>query len=196
MFPFSYGVGADLEALQTVKGLRGYHIPFYCSTVGTIGLLLHYDATPGDSLACTMVIGIAGLLSAIRTGVHNISWVNWGPSITHFFRDDLSRPIGPTVGPFWIAGLSPLTVRDYGLMCMGDIESMAEDMSSWQSRPRPVAFPTKVHGTHWVEKQVETYLPYRDIVANDLHLDYCNGLVLVDREWIVRIEHEVRGFCT
>jgi len=143
-----------------------------------------------------MTISIAGLLSIIRTGVHNIPWVDWGPSITHFSQEDflLFITVGPTIGPFWIAGLSPLTVRDYGLMCMGDIESMAEDMSSWQSRPRPVKFSTKVHGPHWVGNQVETYLPYRYIVANDLHVDN-GGFVLTDREWIVRIGYGVRGFC-
>jgi len=91
-------------------------------------------------------------------------------------------------------GLSPLTVRGYGLICMGYIESMAEDMSSLQSRPQPVVFSTKVCGKHWVENQVETHLPYRDIVANDLHVDV-DGFVLADREWIVCMGYEVRGFC-
>ena len=137
-----------------------------------------------------MIISIAGLISAIRTGVHNIPWVDWGPSITHFFREDLSR----TAGPFWVVGFSPLTVRIYGPMCMGHIESMAEDKSSSQPRPRPVVFSTKVCGKHWVENQVETHLPYRDIVANDLHVDGF-GAVLADREWIVCMKYEVRGFC-
>ena len=174
------------------RSSRGYHIPFYSSTVGTIGLLLRYRTDPGSgySFKCTMTISIAGLLSAIRTGVHNIPWVDWGPSITHFFREYLSKP----VGPFWIAGLSPLTVRDYGLTCMGYIESMAGDMSSLQSRPRQVVFSAKVYGTHWVENPVETHLPYRDIVANDLHVDD-DGLILADREWIVCIGYEVRSFC-
>jgi len=177
------------------RSSRGYHNPFYSSTVGTIGLLFHYRVATGYSLKCTMIISIAGLLSVIRTGVRDIPWVDWGPSITRFSQEGPSVTVDPTLGPFWIIGLSPLTVRDYGLMCMGDIESMAEDMSSWQSRPRPVAFSTKVYGTHWVGNQIETYLPYRDIVANDLHVDYYRGLVLADREWIVRIVREVRGFC-
>jgi len=190
-------MGADLwvptsRHYKRSRSSREYHTHFYSSTIGTIGLLLHYCLASGYSFKCTMTISIAGLLSVIRTGVHKIPWADWGPSITRFSQN-LSRPIGPTVGPFWIIDLSPLTVRDYGPICMGNIEPMAEDMSSWQSRPRPVAFPTKVHGTHWVEKQVETYLPYRDIVANDLHIN--GGHVLADREWIVRIGYEVRGFC-
>ena len=172
------------------RSSREYHIPFYSSTVGTIGLRLHYRVASLYSFKYTMIISIVGLLSAIRTGVHNIPWVDWGPSITHYFREDLSR----TAGPFWIMGLSPLTVRGYGLICMGYIESMAEDMSSLQSRSQPVVFSTKVCGKHWVENQVETHLPYRDIVANDLHVDV-DGFVLADREWIVCMGDEVRGFC-
>jgi len=172
------------------RSSQGYHVPFYSSKVGTMGLLLHYRVSLGYSCQCTMIISIAGLLSAIHTRVHYIPWEEWGPSITHFFRGDLSV----TVGPFWIVGLSPLRVRDYGLICKGHIESMAEDMSSWQSQPRPMVFSTKVYGEHWVEHQVETCLPYRDIVANNLCIGF-NGFVLADREWIVCIGFEVRGFC-
>ena len=178
------------------RSSRGYHIPFYSSTVGTIGLLLHYRvAPPGYSFKCTMIISIAGLLSAIRTGVYNIPWVDWGPSITRFSQEGLSVTIGPTVGPFWIASLSPLTVRDFGLICMGNIGSMAGDMLSWQPHPWPVVFSTKVYGNYWEEDQAETHLPYRDIVVNDFHLDDVN-FVLADREWIVCIGSSgVRGFC-
>ena len=172
------------------RSSRGYHNPFYSSAAGTIGLRLHYRVTSAYSFKYTMITSIVGLISAVRTGVHNIPWVDWGPSITHFFREDLSR----TAGPFWVVGFSPLTVRIYGPMCMGHIESMAEDKSSSQPRPRPVVFSTKVCGKHWVENQVETHLPYRDIVANDLHVDGF-GAVLADREWIVCMKYEVRGFC-
>ena len=177
------------------RSSRGYHIPFYSSTVGTIGLLLHYRVeSEGYSFKCTMTISIAGLHSVIRMGVHNILWVDWGPSITRFSQENLSVTMGPTVGPFWIVGLSPLTVRDFGPICMGNIESMAEDMSSWQSRPWPVVSSTKVY-CYWEEDQAETHLPYRVIVVNDLHLnDY--DFVLADREWIVCIGGSgVRGFC-
>ena len=176
------------------RSSRGYYIPFYSSAVGTIRLLLYYHMASGYSLRCPMAISVAGLLSVIRTGVYDIPRVDWGPSITYFYQEDLPLTVVPTIGPFSIAGLSPLTVRDYGLMCMGDIESMAEDMSPWQSRPRPVEFSTKVHGPHWVGNHVETYLPYRYIIANDLHVDN-GGFVQTDREWIVRIGYGVRGFC-
>ena len=126
------------------RSSRGYHVPFYSSTVGTIGLHLSYYVASGDSPECTMIIGMAGLLSAIRTGVPNIPWVDWGPSITHFSQECLSA----TLGPFWIVRLSPLTVRKYEFMWVGHNESMAEGMSSWQSWARPMVFSTKVHGTH------------------------------------------------
>jgi len=167
------------------RSSRRYHIPFYSSTVGTIGLLLHYRVERRGSFKCTMAISIAGLHSVIRTGVHNIPWVNWGPSITRFSHDDMFVTIGPTFGPFWIVGRSPLTVRDFGPICMGNIGSMAEDMSSWQSQPWPVVSSTKVCG-FWEGDQAETHLPYRDIVVKDLHLnDY--DFVVADREWIVCI---------
>jgi hypothetical protein len=170
------------------RSSRGYHVPFYSSTVGTIGLRLRYCVASGGSPTCTMIINVAGLLSAIRTGVPNIPWVDWGPSITHFSKEDLSA----TLGPFWVVRLSPLTVRNYGFMCVGHNESMAERMSPWQSQARPGLISTKVYGTHWVENQVETYLRHRDVIANDLYLDK-GGCFLADREWIVRIKwHEVR----
>ena len=176
------------------RSSRGYHIPFYSSKVGTMGLVLHYRVASGYESHCSMIISIAGLLSAIQTRAHYIPWKEWGPSITHFFEGNLSVTGGPTIGPFWIADRSPLRVRDYGFIFQGYIESMAKDMSSWQSLPRPMAFSTKVYGEHWVDHLVETYLPYRDIVASDLHIDL-NGFVLADREWIVRIGFRVRGFC-
>ena len=172
------------------RSSRGHHVPFYSSAVGTIGLRLRYYVASRDSPECTMIISMAGLLSAIRTGVPNIPWVDWGPSITHFSKDALSL----TLGPFWVVCLSPLTVRDYGSMCVGRIQSMAEYMSSWKSCARPMAFSTKVHGTHWVENEVETYLRHRDILANDLYLDK-GGCFVADREWIVHIQsYGVRGF--
>ena len=171
------------------RSSRGYHVPFYSSTVGTIGLRLCYYVASGTSLEYTMIISMAGLLSAIRTGVPNIPWVDWGPSITHFSKEDLSA----TLGPFWIVCLSPLTVRNYELLCVGHNESMAESMSSWQSRARPAVPSTTIYGEPWVENQVETYLRHRDIIANGLYLDK-GGCFLADREWMVHMQlYEVRG---
>ena len=186
---------SDMEWVPTSKqykrtrSSRGYHVPFYSSIVGTIGLRLRYCMASRDSPTCTIIISMAGLLSAIRTGVPNIPWVDWGPSITHFSKEDLSV----TLGPFWIVCLSPLTVRNYGSMCVGHIESVAEGTSSWQSWALPVVFSTKIYGTHWVENQVGTHLRHRDI-TNDLYLEK-GGYFLADGEWIVRIKwHEVRVF--
>src|SRR5216683_2224828 len=54
-------------------------VPFYSSGVGTIALLLDYrpqweEIHPPH--ICTMVISIEVLLSAIRTGAHNLPWVD------------------------------------------------------------------------------------------------------------------------
>ena len=59
------------------RSSRGYHIPFYSSKVGTMGLLFHYRVASGYSCQYTMIISVAGLLSAIHTRVHYIHWEEW-----------------------------------------------------------------------------------------------------------------------
>ena len=68
------------------RSSRGHHLPFYSSTVRTIGLLLEFrrvlDKKPLLS-KCTMIISVPLLLSSIRTDLRNVPWVDWGPSGMH-----------------------------------------------------------------------------------------------------------------
>jgi hypothetical protein len=170
---------------------RKHHIPFYSSTVGTIALFLDYrtySKGAGYPFRCMMVISIAAILSTIRSDVRNVPWKDWGPSRTRMFETTLLRP----AGPFWITDLSPLVVRDFDLLRTRHTHSTTEDTPS--SQPRPPEFAsTVVSGEHWEAGNVETHLPYRDIVANDLDFRHFPW-IMADREWVVGIMDLVR-FC-
>jgi hypothetical protein len=128
-----------------------------------------------------MVISIAAILSVIRSDVRNVPWKDWGPSGTRMFETTVLRP----VGPFWITDLSPLVVRDFDLLRTRWTHSTTEDTPS--SHPRPPEFAsTEVLGDHWEAGNVETHLPYRDIVANDLDFRHFPW-IMADREWVVGI---------
>jgi hypothetical protein len=71
-----------------------------------------------------------------------------------------------TAGPFWITKLSPLVVRDYGIMRAPYAESMVEDTSSLHPRGDP--FSTDVFGLQWKPNGIKIRLSYRELVANDL----------------------------
>jgi len=137
-----------------------------------------------------MIISVAALLSAVDSNVRNVAvtvpWTDWGPSGTRIFEFTLLKP----AGPFWISDLSPLVVRDYDLLRTRYAQSMAEDTSSLHSLS-PVLSSTEVFGDHWVEGKVETRLPYRDVVANDLDFRQFSW-IMGDREWIVGIMALVR----
>jgi hypothetical protein len=170
---------------------RRVHIPFYSSRVGTIALLLEYNvSTEGHHgpHRFTMVISVQTLLSVIRTGIRNVPWVEWGPSSAHLFES--STPL-KTAGPSWVINLSPLIVRDYGPMRMLYSEPTVET-SPLQSQP--LVLSTNVHGGHWETKGIETHLPYRDVVANDLDFGHFR-CIMADREWIIGIMGVVCRFC-
>jgi hypothetical protein len=185
-----------MEWVPTSKGYarsrssRERHVPFYSSTVNTIALLLDYHV-PGEEYRgphrYTMIISVRELLSVIRTGVRNVPWVDWGSSSTHLFE----RTSLKTAGPSWITNLSPLVVRDYGLMRTRYSEPTAEATSSLQ--PQPLVFSTKLLGRHWEPKHIETRLPYCDVVANGLDFGHFRR-IMADREWIVGILGVVRRF--
>ena len=163
-------------------------VPFYSSGVGTIALLLDYrpqweEIHPPH--ICTMVISIEVLLSAIRTGAHNLPWVDWGPSSTHIHQ----TPLSPA-GPFWIPDLSPLVVRQFGFPHMRVAQSIAENTS--QTGPEVYrSIPT--FGKFW-DVNIQTNLPYRDIMANDLNFNHFRHIV-ANREWVVGTARTpVRGF--
>jgi len=158
------------------RSFPGCHVPFYSSAVGTIGFGLHYSTLSMVGI----VISVAGLLSVIQTRVRCMRWVDWGPSITHLFTRNLIL----TAGPFWITQLSPLVVRDYGIMRAPYAQSTVEDTSSLHSRHQ--AFSTEVSGLQWKPNDIKTHLPYRELVANDLDFRRFSR-VRADREWFIGI---------
>jgi len=162
--------------------------PFYSCTVGTIGLLFDYrtySRGAGHPFRCAMIISVAALLSVVDSDMRDVAatvpWTDWGPSGTRIFEATLLKP----AGPFWITGLFPLVVRDYDLLRTRYAQSTAEDASSLQSLS-PVLSSTQVIGHQWVAGKVETRLPYRDVVANDLDFRQFSW-IMADREWIVGI---------
>jgi hypothetical protein len=56
-----------------------------------------------------------------------------------------------------------------------------------------VSSSTEVFGDHWEAGSVETHLPYRDVVANDLNFSQFSW-IMADREWIVGMMALVRPF--
>jgi hypothetical protein len=172
------------------RSCRERHVPFYSSRVGTIALRLDYR-TQWEKVFIpnprTMFVSVEGLLSAIRTGVHNVPWVDWGPSSTHICQDTPPRP----AGPFWITDISPLVVRQFGLPHMRVAQSIAEDTS--QTGPEVYCSMATLSEEFW-DDSIQTNLPYRDIMANDLNFSHFQ-LVVANREWVVGITWtQVRGF--
>ena len=172
---------------------RKHHIPFYSSTVGTIALLLDYRTSSiGHPFRCAIIISVAAILSVVCTtnDACNVPWKDWGPSGTRIF--ELETTLLKPVGPFWIMDLSPLVVRDYDILRTRCIQPTTVDTSS--SHPQPlVSSSTEVFGEYWEAGSVETHLPYRDVVANDLDFRRFPW-IMADREWLVGIMALVRSF--
>lgn len=177
-------------------------VPFRSSKVDTIGLLLQYEpCTPSvrERPGCWMTVSVASLLSTIQPGtsdIPTIPWADWGPAATRIslykwgkWGSILPRP----AGPFWIIDFSPLVVRDYDPLRARRARSIAEDTSPSPSKP-PVFSSDKVLGQHWVAGEVETRLPFRDIVDKHSRFERYIGFV-ADREWIIEISARVRFFC-
>jgi hypothetical protein len=177
------------------KSSRGRHIPFYSSTVRTIALLFDYHSSWETSRVpykCTMIISVEALVSAIRSGVRNVPWADWGPSGAHLVE---GTPLKPA-GPFWITNLSPLVFRQYDLQCARYAHSMAEDAISSQTRPQVFSLrgvSGKLPGRNGYG--IKTNLPYRDLVTNDRSFRRISQMMM-DREWVIRLAHAgVRQFC-
>jgi len=184
-----YSTGIFVEWVPTSKNYarsrssRASHSHFYSSTFGTIALLLDYFKPSDPSLGSSnyvLIIGIEALLYTIRTGVRNVPWADWGPSNTHFFKRTLLFPAGPS----WITGRSPLVLRQYYPRRTRYAPSIPEDTSSSSHTEPQVCPSTEVFGKLLDEHNVETNLPYRDVVVNNLNLDLAE-VILADREWIV-----------
>ena len=139
-----------------------------------------------------IIISVAAIHSVIRAtnGVCNVPWKDWGPSGTRIF--ELETTLLKPVGPFWITDLSTLVVRDYDLLRTRCTQSTTVDTLPSHLQP-PVSTLTKVFGEHWEAGSVETHLPYRDVVANDLDFRHFPW-IMADREWVVGMMALVRTF--
>ena len=157
--------------------------------MGLIRLGLMYQPRGGLDHSYAMIISVQALLSAIRAGVCNVPWEDWGPSSTHVFetRTRTIRYLIP-VGPFLITDPLSLVVRHYDLWHTHYTQSTAEDLSLLQTRAPPFI------STEAFQHNVETNLPYRDVVMDEINL-YNRAYIVADREWVVRVEPSVRGFC-
>ena len=193
----------DWERIPTSKccrqsgSSRRRPVTFYSSTVGTIRLLLEYyylsDRPWANRPKYAMIINVAKLLSAIPTDVRSVPWEDWGPSSAHIFETYRTTTMPMPAGPFWITHLSPLVVRDYGLLRIQYTPSTAEDTPSPNSH-QLVDTSSETYIKDLKASKVETHLRYRDIVANQLDFGRFKS-VLADREWIVGITNTVSRFC-
>ena len=175
------------------RSSRASDAHFYSSTVSTIALLLCYRLTPQIRRVRTyaLIIDVEALLSTIRTGVRHVRWADWGPFSTHLFRTTLLC----TAGPSWNTRHSPLLLRQYYPRRTRYTQSMLVDASP-SSRAGPQVFSsTQVSDRIWDQCRIETNMPYRDVVLNDINSDQFRN-ILADREWIVGIAMtSVRGLC-
>jgi hypothetical protein len=169
------------------RSSRGYHLPFYSSTIGTIVLGLGYQIRRGFYHSYAIVISVESLLSAIRPDVRNVPWVDWGPSGAHLFESRTTQYLIP-IGPFLITDPLSLVVRHYDLWHTQYTQSTAEDRSSLQSQS-----PTLISAEVF-QHDVKTHLQYRDVVMDEMNL-YNYAYIVADREWVVRVGPLVRGFC-
>ena len=139
-----------------------------------------------------MTISVPALQSAILSDpqagpVRTIPWGDWGPAATRVLLNTYGARLPKPAGPFWIAGSSPLVIRDYDLIRARYSRFSGEDPSTSRFGP-PVLKSTEVFGEHWKTGKLETCLPYRDLVAKDL--DFIR--IVADREWIIGISVRVR----
>jgi hypothetical protein len=167
---------------------RGRLVPFYSCQFGTIGLRFNYRTylkATGEPFTCTMIISIPAILSAVRSNVRNVAWMDWGPSGTHILKTAHPNP----AGPLWITSSSPLVVRDYDLLRTRWVQSSMGNTSS-SSSELLVLSSAEVIGEHWQGGKVETHLPYRNVAASHLDLQHFPR-VMADREWIIGVESTV-----
>jgi hypothetical protein len=177
------------------RSSRGYHSPFYSSTIRTLGLLLDYfiSSLGQPPHKRTMVISIAALISAIPTEVRIVPWVDWGPSCAHVREASQLMP----AGPFWIINVSPLVVRQFDVLRTWYSQSTTVDASSSSQTGPPVFSSTEVSCGLWKAGKVKTNLPYRDVsmAASPKNFFDYPGLMTADREWCVWVSPAVCRFC-
>ena len=177
------------KSYTRTRSSRGYHVPFYTSEIGTIALHFQYQPQlkPVCSESYVLIISVTALVSVIPTDVRNVPWEDWGPSSTHLFT--FSRAKLTSLGPFWITDYRSPGVRQYDLRRTRYTQLMPGNKSLLQSRP------TIVHLSDIFQYDIETHLPYRDVMMGDKDL-YQATCIMADREWVVgvRYPYVVRGF--
>lgn len=173
---------------DTSQGRHG--LPFYSSTVTTIGLHLVYARDVNDEFGCMMIISVAALLSAIRPisfdfdahpsavrsglDVPSVPWVDWGPSCTHISHRTSQTP----AGPFWIAIPERSVIRDYDPLRVRYAQSKMDPHQA-------VDYETEMYNEYFKDSKVETYLPYNEM-QNETSRDLSRfQSLLANREWIV-----------
>ena len=164
------------------RSSRGYHLPFYSSAIGTIALHFHYRLHLQNIYSYALIISIAALVSAIPTDVRNVPWEDWGPSSTHFFKMETERL--SSTGPFWITEYSSLVLRQYDLRNLRYTQLMGGDKPLLQLRP-PI-----VDSTNIFQYDIETHLPYREVMMQNS--DLCGSTyVVAEREWVIGVTNLV-----
>ena len=169
------------------RSSRGHHVPFYTSAIGTIALRFQYQLPSKPPNTYALIIGVAALISAIPTDSRNVPWEDWGPSSTDLFK--IPTALLTSLGPFWITEhrLGSPVVRQYDLWRTQHTQLIVGDKPSLQSRP-PIVDSTKIF-----QYDIETHLPYRDVMVPNEDL-YESGYIVADREWFVRVSFPVSGF--
>jgi hypothetical protein len=138
-----------------------------------------------------MFVSVEALLSIVRSRVRHVPWARWGPAATRVLplEDGIVRP----AGPFWITSYAPLVVRDYNSLRARSMEKVKKSMPSIPPNPSLGPPSTKLFGEHWEGGELNTHLPFREIVAGDLSFERVVQVV-ADREWFIVISDEVRSF--
>ncbi len=174
-------------------------VPFRSSKIRSFFLSLQYRKHTSKHTSVHnyvhyygMIVSVAALLSEARSTRGNVStnpWARWGPAATDIFPLNVNGAVGywpaHPAGPFWIMENVPLVIRNYDVLRKWRIQATDENASSIS---RPTVSSTKIFGLHWMAGEVETWLPYRDVVATgDRHrLQHCTTAI-IDREWLVGI---------
>jgi len=174
------------KSYARTRSSRGYRLPFYTSTIGTMALRFQYQSQFKLSYSYGLIISVEELISVLPTDARNVPWEDWGPSSTHLFK--MSTTQLTSLGPFWaIDHRSPL-VRQYDLRRTRytQLTTGTRNTSSLQSRP-PI-----VDSTNIFQYDIETHLPYRDVMMENEDL-YDSNYILADREWVVGVTFPEAG---
>jgi len=184
--------GAVTEWVPTSKSYvrtrssRGCLLPFYSSTVGTIALQFQHHLPECRYIgAYALIISVAALVSVIPTDARNVPWEDWGPSSTHFYKMALMQ-LTP-VGPFWIP--DSRLVRQYDLRRTRHTQSISGHKSSLPSH----AWPSMDSITK-LKYDIETHLPYRDVMVEDDIYSFPYIRVVANREWVVGVRALYSGY--